>query len=81
MRMTRRLFSLFFLTLVLGTAGLQAACSESQSKTASNDSATEEPAGADESQDSGNTQVAAADTENLVKVSNLARELQKVTLL
>ncbi len=64
MRMTRRLFSLFFLTLVLGTAGLQAACSESQSKTASNDSATEEQAGADESQDSGNTQVAEADTES-----------------
>lgn len=63
MRMTRRLFSLFFLTLVLGTAGLQVACSDSQSKTTSNETAAEDQASAD-SQSQGETQVAAAESES-----------------
>lgn len=63
MRMTRRLFSLLFLTLVLGTAGLQVACSDSQSKTASNDTAAEDQASTD-AKSEGETQVAAAESES-----------------
>lgn len=61
MRMTRRLFSILFLTLVLGSAGLQVACSDSQSKTESNDTAAEDQASAD-AKSEGETQVAAAES-------------------